>query len=398
MSPVAWDQRDVALVDLIDRLLAGGVVIAGDITLAVADVDLVHVSLARARELGHRRGAGGAAAVAVIDLLAIADAHGPPEPSVGALSLDGVSVLYIEATAEEATPEALWRREALLERLMERPGAAPGALRRARGRRGGGGLRRRRARGGAPPAARPCPRRGRGGAADPAARRRRPGARRGGRRRPRRARRRRARSDRAAGARAAARRLPRRPRRGRRRSSRTWPGSRTRTRDLLLLCTGPWPPYSFAEECVSATRSCSARTPLDPFAREERRLGQALSRRIDADPDKLERGLAQLVLTIVELLRQLMERQALRRIDGGGLDRGPGRGARPHVHGARPADGGAARAVRPRPPRTSTSTWGRSAGCCSPRCHLELTPSGAAEYRITGGPDDEAVICAVPGV
>jgi hypothetical protein len=38
-------ERDVALVDLLDRLLGGGVVIAGDITLAVADVDLVHVSL-----------------------------------------------------------------------------------------------------------------------------------------------------------------------------------------------------------------------------------------------------------------------------------------------------------------------------------------------------------------
>jgi len=37
--------RDVALVDLVDRLLNGGVVIAGDITLAVADVDLVYVSL-----------------------------------------------------------------------------------------------------------------------------------------------------------------------------------------------------------------------------------------------------------------------------------------------------------------------------------------------------------------
>jgi Gas vesicle protein len=38
-------QRDVALVDLIDRLLGGGVVIAGDITLAAADVDLVYVGL-----------------------------------------------------------------------------------------------------------------------------------------------------------------------------------------------------------------------------------------------------------------------------------------------------------------------------------------------------------------
>jgi hypothetical protein len=37
--------RDVALVDLVDRLLGGGVVIAGDITLSVADVDLVCVSL-----------------------------------------------------------------------------------------------------------------------------------------------------------------------------------------------------------------------------------------------------------------------------------------------------------------------------------------------------------------
>lgn len=38
-------EQDVALIDLLDRLLAGGVVIAGDITLAAADVDLVYVSL-----------------------------------------------------------------------------------------------------------------------------------------------------------------------------------------------------------------------------------------------------------------------------------------------------------------------------------------------------------------
>ena len=43
MSPAA--ERDVALVDLVDRLLGGGVVIAGDITLAAAEVDLVYVSL-----------------------------------------------------------------------------------------------------------------------------------------------------------------------------------------------------------------------------------------------------------------------------------------------------------------------------------------------------------------
>lgn len=41
--------------------------------------------------------------------------------------------------------------------------------------------------------------------------------------------------------------------------------------------------------------------------------------RIEADPEALEQGLARLVLTLVELLRELMERQALRRIDAGGL-------------------------------------------------------------------------------
>ena len=49
-------------------------------------------------------------------------------------------------------------------------------------------------------------------------------------------------------------------------------------------------------------------------------ISDALSRRINADPESVERGLAQLVLTIVDLLRELMERQALRRIDGGTLD------------------------------------------------------------------------------
>lgn len=41
----ATRQKDIALIDLLDRLLDGGVVLAGDITLAVADVDLVYVGL-----------------------------------------------------------------------------------------------------------------------------------------------------------------------------------------------------------------------------------------------------------------------------------------------------------------------------------------------------------------
>jgi Gas vesicle protein K len=45
----------------------------------------------------------------------------------------------------------------------------------------------------------------------------------------------------------------------------------------------------------------------------------AVHNRITTNPDTVERDLVRLVLTIVELLRQLMERQALRRVDEGGL-------------------------------------------------------------------------------
>jgi hypothetical protein len=60
-------------------------------------------------------------------------------------------------------------------------------------------------------------------------------------------------------------------------------------------------------------------TERDPFVGELERAQSALRRRVDTDPERLEKGLAQLVLTLIELLRELMERQALRRIDGGTL-------------------------------------------------------------------------------
>ncbi len=52
---------------------------------------------------------------------------------------------------------------------------------------------------------------------------------------------------------------------------------------------------------------------------ELERIEPGLSRRVNTDPEDLEKGLAGLVMTIVELLRQLMERQAIRRIEGGTL-------------------------------------------------------------------------------
>lgn len=59
---------------------------------------------------------------------------------------------------------------------------------------------------------------------------------------------------------------------------------------------------------------------------EEEKLRNALSftdamlpERISADSDAIENGLAKLVLSIIELVRKLLEKQALRRMDAGNL-------------------------------------------------------------------------------
>ncbi|HLT69637.1 MAG TPA: gas vesicle protein K [Acidimicrobiales bacterium] len=77
-----------------------------------------------------------------------------------------------------------------------------------------------------------------------------------------------------------------------------------------------------ADDRTLADRILSGPTPGDALGAlggEVRRLGRGLDRRVVADPENVERGLAQLVLTLVELLRQLMERQAVRRVEGGTL-------------------------------------------------------------------------------
>lgn len=48
-------------------------------------------------------------------------------------------------------------------------------------------------------------------------------------------------------------------------------------------------------------------------------LARSLPDRIDADPEHVEQGLARLVLTVIELLREVLEHQAIRRMDGGTL-------------------------------------------------------------------------------
>ncbi|MDX2710035.1 gas vesicle protein [Streptomyces sp. PA03-6a] len=44
-TPEPLAERQVALVDLLDRLLSGGVVLTGDVVLSIADIDLVRISL-----------------------------------------------------------------------------------------------------------------------------------------------------------------------------------------------------------------------------------------------------------------------------------------------------------------------------------------------------------------
>lgn len=59
---------------------------------------------------------------------------------------------------------------------------------------------------------------------------------------------------------------------------------------------------------------------LDALREElERRVKSASTPRWNADPDDVQRSVAQLVLTLVEFIRQLLERQAIRRMEAGTL-------------------------------------------------------------------------------
>lgn len=56
-----------------------------------------------------------------------------------------------------------------------------------------------------------------------------------------------------------------------------------------------------------------------PAAEFPERPRAARPLRVEADAEQLDRGLARLVLAILELVRQLLERQAVRRMEGGSL-------------------------------------------------------------------------------
>ena len=64
----------------------------------------------------------------------------------------------------------------------------------------------------------------------------------------------------------------------------------------------------------------SHQASLDDTVAELTALAQTLPDRINADPERVEQGLARLVLTVIELLRRVLEHQAIRRMDGGTLN------------------------------------------------------------------------------
>jgi hypothetical protein len=57
----------------------------------------------------------------------------------------------------------------------------------------------------------------------------------------------------------------------------------------------------------------------DEFIEEIEKIQGALPKRINANPKNVEKGLSKLVLTLIELIRKLLEKQAMRRIDAGSL-------------------------------------------------------------------------------
>ncbi|MFN2636676.1 MAG: gas vesicle protein GvpJ [Gemmatimonadaceae bacterium] len=72
---------------------------------------------------------------------------------------------------------------------------------------------------------------------------------------------------------------------------------------------------SSMESQVVQSLHASAESPVTPLET----VAEGLPPRLNTDPDKIENGLAKLVLTLIEVLRKVLEHQAVRRMEGGHL-------------------------------------------------------------------------------
>jgi hypothetical protein len=72
---------------------------------------------------------------------------------------------------------------------------------------------------------------------------------------------------------------------------------------------------STMESQVVQSLHAPAESPVTPLET----VAEGLPPRLNTDPDKIENGLAKLVLTLIEVLRKVLEHQAVRRMEGGHL-------------------------------------------------------------------------------
>ena len=86
---------------------------------------------------------------------------------------------------------------------------------------------------------------------------------------------------------------------------------------------GPARPHSPAELPSGSTMESqvveSLHAPSDATVAPLETVAEGLPPRLNTDPDKVENGLAKLVLTLIEVLRKVLEHQAVRRMEGGHL-------------------------------------------------------------------------------
>jgi len=76
---------------------------------------------------------------------------------------------------------------------------------------------------------------------------------------------------------------------------------------------------TFSPENPQSAEPAVETSHTDEFIEQLRCIEDTLPSRINVDPQSVEQGLAKLVLTLIEFIRRLLEKQAIRRMEGGDL-------------------------------------------------------------------------------
>jgi hypothetical protein len=76
---------------------------------------------------------------------------------------------------------------------------------------------------------------------------------------------------------------------------------------------------TFSPENPQAAEPAIETSHAEEFVEQLRCITDTLPSRINVDPQSVEQGLAKLVLTLIEFIRRLLEKQAIRRMEGGDL-------------------------------------------------------------------------------